>query len=205
MRTSQFLVARAEVFRLWRSARVPLEVRRGLRGSRALDISDCGCGLLKPGPGTILVGWSSGHRRLHQPVTVSILVWYALLSRRVPMTHLTCIPQLQESLARDRVLATQARVSEIRRLVYRASPEEIASYAAQHYAAPSVKAEPTVATDPSKKAVAGRTRVMLEAVLARDSLRAELRVVGVLLCCGFPPLLTQALCATWTAGRGTQA
>ena len=29
MRTSQFLVARAEVFRLWRSARVPLEVRRG--------------------------------------------------------------------------------------------------------------------------------------------------------------------------------
>ena len=50
MRTSQFLVARAEVFRLWRSARVPLEVHRGLRGSRPLDISECGCGLLKPGP-----------------------------------------------------------------------------------------------------------------------------------------------------------
>ena len=111
------------------------------------------------------------------------------------MTHLTCIPQLQESLARDRVLATQARISEIRRLVYRASPEEVASYAAQHYAAPSVKAEPTVATDPSKKAVAGRTRVMLEAVLARDSLRAELRVVRVLLCCDLPATTdTGSLC-----------
>ena len=135
---------------------------------------------------------------------MSILVWYALLSRRVPMTHLTCIPQLQESLARDRVLATQARVSEIRRLVYRASPEEIASYAAQHYAAPSVKAEPTVATNPSKKAVAGRTRVMLEAVLARDSLRAELRVVRVLLCCDLPATTdTGSLCYLDSWSRNT--
>ena len=80
-----------------------------------------------------LVGWPSGRRRLHQPVTVSICAWYALLLRSVPMTHLTCIPQLLESLARDRVLATQARISEIRRLAYRASPEEVASFAAQHY------------------------------------------------------------------------
>ena len=73
------------------------------------------------------------------------------------MTHLTCIPQLLESLARDRVLATQARISEIRRLAYRASPEEVASFAAQHYAASSVKAEtqPTVATDPSKRWLPG--------------------------------------------------